>query len=262
MTDDILRYERRGDAVWLTMNRPEIRNTLATPMVQALREGLDRASADPDARAIVIAGAGRVFCAGADVNQYLDAADRAKVIEEGGRLYDLLEAIQACPKPVIARVQRAAFGGAIGLVCAADLVVADEQARFSLSEARLGLVAAVIGPSLVRALGPRPAKALMLTAEPFPAREALRLGMIHRVVDEEELDAAVVELVTQIRANAPTALSDSKELVHDIAFGGLSPDALRRRCLELAADRRQSAEGQEGLSAFLEKRRASWNPEA
>jgi methylglutaconyl-CoA hydratase len=259
--DNLVAYEERGDAIWLTMNRPEIRNALAVGLVQALRDGLARA-AETDARAIVLAGAGSVFCAGADVNQYLDAFDRPRVIEEGARLYDFLEEMMACPKPIIARVQRAAFGGAIGLVCAADLVIADDGARFSLSEARLGLVPAVIGPSVVRALGPRAAQAVMLRAEPFSAEEALRLGMIHRVVPADTLDAAVNEWVGQIRANAPTAMADVKALVADLSSGGLSPEARRERCVSLAADRRASHEGQEGLSAFLEKRRPLWNPEA
>jgi methylglutaconyl-CoA hydratase len=262
MADDLLLYERRGDAIWLTMNRPEIRNALASGLVQALRDGLQRAAGDADARAIVLAGAGRVFCAGADVNQYLDAVDRERVLEEGGRLYDFLEDMISCPKPVIARVQRAAFGGAIGLVCAADLVVADEDARFSLSEARLGLVPAVIGPSVVRALGPRMAQSVMLLAEPFSAAEAREIGMIHRVVPADQLDQAVDEWVGQIRANAPTALSDAKALVADLYNGRLSPAERRERSVTLAADRRICAEGQEGLSAFLEKRRPAWNPEA
>lgn len=262
MADDVLLYERRGDAIWLTMNRPEIRNALAAGLVQALRDGLARATDDQDARAIVLAGAGPVFCAGADVNQYLDAFDRERVLEEGGRLYDFLEEVQRCPKPVIARVQRAAFGGAIGLVCAADMVVAANDARFSLSEARLGLVPAVIGPSVVRALGPRQAQAVMLLAEPFGVDEALRIGLIQRAVPADKLDAAVDEWVAQIRANAPTAGADSKRLVADLSSGTLTPDERRTRCITLAADRRACSEGQEGLSAFLEKRRPAWNPEA
>jgi len=260
-SNEVLLYERRGDAIWLTMNRPEIRNALAASLVQELSDGLQRAAHDPDARVVVLAGAGSVFCAGADVNQYLDAFDRERVFEEGARLYDFLDEMQRCPKPIIARVQRAAFGGAIGLVCAADMVVASDDARFSLSEARLGLVPAVICPSVVRALGPREAQAVMLRAEPFGVDDALRLGMIQRAVPGERLDDAVEEWVAQIRANAPTAMADTKALVADIADGRLTPDERRVRCVTIAADRRASAEGQEGLSAFLEKRRPSWNPE-
>lgn len=261
MSDEILIYERRGDAVWLTMNRPEVRNALAAGLVQAMRDGLRRAAADENARAIVISGAGTVFCAGADVNEYRNAFDRDRVIEEGGRLYDLLDDIQKCPKPVIARVQKAAFGGAIGLVAAADLVVAAEGTRFSLSEARLGLVPAVIGPSVLQALGPRTAKALMLLAEPFDAEEARECGLIQRVVNENELDAAVEDWLRMIRANAPGALRDAKSLVSGLTTSVLTHREERDRVVSLAANRRADPEGQEGLNAFLEKRRPSWNPE-
>jgi methylglutaconyl-CoA hydratase len=261
MTEHVLLYEKRGDAVWLTMNRPAVRNALAASLVQALRDGMRRAAGDESARAIVIAGSGTVFCAGADVNEYRDAFDRERVIEQGGRLYDLLDDIQNCPKPVIARVQKAAFGGAIGLVAAADLVVAAEGTRFSLSEARLGLVPAVIGPSVIRALGPRTAKALMLLAEPFGAEEAREYGLIHRVVAEPELDAAVEDWLGMIRANAPGSLRDAKSLVSGLTTSILTHREERDRVVSLAANRRADPEGQEGLNAFLEKRRPSWNPE-
>ena len=253
--------ERRGAAVWLTMNRPDVRNALARELVAELRAGVERAIADEDARAIVLAGAGPVFCAGADVNQYRIASHRDEVLADGERLFDLLDTIATSPKPVIARVQKAAYGGAIGLVAAADLVVASDDTRFSLSEARLGLVPAVIGKSVVRALGPRQARAAMLLAEPFNADEARRIGLVHRVVSTEALDEAVETWVSQIRSNAPGALRDSKVLVHDIAFGGFSDEEIRARSTSLAADRRAGAEGQEGMNAFLEKRHAAWNSE-
>jgi methylglutaconyl-CoA hydratase len=262
MADDIVLYERRGDALWLTMNRPEVRNALARELVQALRDGLERACADPDTRAIVLAGAGPAFCAGADLNQYRVAHDREAVLADGGRLYDLLQAMTVAPKPIIARVHKAAFGGAMGLVAAADLAIAAEGTRFSLSEARLGLVATTIGTTMVRALGPRPAKALMLLAEPFGTDDALRVGLIQRAVPEAELDAGIDVWLRQLHANAPGSLRDTKRIVHDIAFGDFTPDELRQRSIGLAADRRADPEGQEGMNAFLEKRRPTWNPEA
>jgi methylglutaconyl-CoA hydratase len=260
--NEIVLYERRGDAVWLTMNRPEVRNALARELVQALRDGLERACADNAARAIVLAGAGPAFCAGADLNQYRVAHDRDEVLADGGRLYDLLQAMTLAPKPIIARVHKAAFGGAMGLVAAADLAIASEGTRFSLSEARLGLVATTIGTSMVRALGARQARALMLLAEPFGTDEALRVGLIQRAVAEAELDSAVDEWVRQMRGNAPGSLRETKRIVHDIAWGGFAPDELRQRSIELAYERRADPEGQEGMNAFLEKRRPSWNPEA
>jgi methylglutaconyl-CoA hydratase len=254
-------YERRGAAIWLTMNRPDVRNALARELLQALHENLARAAADTGARAIVLAGAGPVFCAGADINQYRAPAGRERVLRDGALLYDLLDAIAQCDKPVIARVQRAAFGGAVGLVAAADLAVSSDDARFSLSEAKLGIVPAVIGATVVRAIGPRHARRLMLLAEPIPATEAEHIGLVHRVVPTSELDGVIDTWVGQIQSNAPGALRDTKALVRDIVAGKFDPAALRERAVTLAADRRADPEGQEGLSAFLEKRRPAWNPE-
>lgn len=254
-------YHRRGDAVWLTMDRPESRNPLNREMVTALRGALTRAAAEDRARAVVLAGAGSVFCAGADVREYVRASERSETIAEGENLYDLLEEIAACRLPVIARVQRAAFGGAFGLVAACDLVVAAEGTRFSLSEAKLGLVPAVIGPAVLRSLGPKVAKALMLLAEPFDTIEAQRLGLVQRVVPEAELDATVDGLVASLNANAPGALRDIKRLVVDLADGAMTPAERRAHVTALAAGRRADPEGQEGLTAFLEKRRPNWNPE-
>lgn len=254
----ILLYETRSDAAWLTMNRPEIRNALARELVAALAEGFERAFADDSARSVVLAGAGTVFCAGADVNQYRVASDRDEVVADAVRLYDLLARIATGPKPVIARVQKAAFGGAIGLVAAADLVVAAEGTRFSLSEARLGLVPSAIGPAFVRAVGPRYARAHMLLAEPFGPEEALRIGLIHATASEDGLDDVIARWLAQFGQNAPGSMRDSKQLVNDIAFAGLAPDALREHCASLAADRRADPEGQEGMNAFLEKRKPVW----
>jgi len=255
----ILLYEVRDGAAWLTLNRPEVRNALARELVEAIAEALEQAFSDDAARAIVLAGAGPVFCAGADVNQYRVASDRPEVVSDAVRLYNLLDRIATGPKPVIARVHKAAFGGAIGLVAAADLVVAAEGTRFSLSEARLGLVPAAIGPTFVRAVGPHHAKAAMLLAEPFGPEEASRIGLIHRVAAENELDGVVAEWMGQLARNAPGSMRDTKAMVDVIAFGSLTPDQLRKRCTELAADRRADPEGQEGMNAFLEKRQPRWS---
>lgn len=259
--NEILLYERRGDVVWLTMNRPEVRNALSRELVTAIHQGIDRAAADTETRAIVLAGAGPVFCAGADVNQYREAGDRQVVMDDGGRLYDLLEAMTVCRKPVIARVQKAAFGGAFGLVCGADLVVAADDTRFSLSEARLGLVPAVIGTAVVRAVGPRHARATMMLSEPFGVEQALKIDLIQEAVPEAELDSVVERWLTQIRAGAPGALGDAKKLLSNVTSPDLSSAEIRQQALEMAGDRRSDPEGQEGMGAFIEKRRPAWNPE-
>jgi methylglutaconyl-CoA hydratase len=262
MTDtDILLYERREDAIWLTLNRPEVRNPLSRELVTAIHEGINQAATESGARAIVLAGAGRVFCAGADVNQYREAGERQVVMDDGGLIYDLLEAMTVCPLPIIARVQRAAFGGAVGLLCGADLVVAADDCRFSLSEARLGLVPAVIGTATIRALGHRNARAIMMLSEPFGVDHAQKVGLIQEAVPEAELDTVIDRWLSQIRAGAPGALADAKKLLHNVTSPDLSSSEIRARALEMAGDRRQDPEGQEGMRAFIEKRKPNWNPE-
>lgn len=257
---DFVRYERRGNAIWLTLNRPDKRNPLSREMIAALQDGLNRANTEPVARAVVIAGEGRVFCAGADIQQYRDADNREQVLADGELLFDLIESMLASPLPVIARVQRAAFGGAIGLVCGADLVVAAEDAKFSLSEARLGLVPAIISRSVTLALGHRQARATMMLSEPFDANEARRIGLVHEVVPEAELDDVIERWLGQITAGAPGALADAKALIRDINVA-TSVDAIRSRAIDLAADRRADPEGQEGLLSFMEKRPPTWSAE-
>lgn len=262
MTENqILLYERKGDTVWLTLNRPEVRNPLSREMVMAIHEGITAAAEDEGARAIVLAGAGPVFCAGADVRQYREASDRQQVMTDGALIYDLLEAMIVSPLPIIARVQRAAFGGAVGLLCGADLVVAADDCRFSLSEARLGLVPAVIGAATVRALGHRNARAIMILSEPFGVEHALKIGLIQEAAPEAELDAVIERWLSQIRAGAPGALADAKQLLRNVTSPDLDSREIRQRALEMAGDRRSDPEGQEGMQAFIEKRRPAWNTE-
>ncbi len=255
---DLVLYERRGDAVWLTMNRPEVRNALSREHIAAIRAAMERAVEEAGARAIVLAGAEPVFCAGADINQYRQVSDRQQVKDDGALLYDLQDYMMRCPLPIIARVQRAAFGGAMGLICASDFAIAAEGTRFSLSEARLGIVPAVISEAVLTSLGPRNARQLMLRSEPFGTDEALQIGLVHEVVPAEDLDQAIEEVVGQFRAGAPGALADIKHLLHALTHSNLTRDGRRSMILNLAADRRASEEGQEGLNSFLEKRKPAW----
>ena len=255
---EMVLYERRADVVRLTMNRPEVRNALSREHIRAIRAALERAAEDDGARAVVLAGAEPVFCAGADVNQYRQVSDRRQVQADGALLYDLLDYMLQCPLPIIARVQRAAFGGALGLICGSDFAIAAEGTRFSLSEARLGIVPAVISEAVLTALGPRNARQLMLRSEPFGTDEALGIGLVQEVVPAAELDGAVEEVVGQFRAGAPDALADIKRLLHTLTHTNPTREGRRAMILNLAADRRESDEGQEGLRAFLEKRKPAW----
>ncbi len=255
---DLILYEARGDAVWLTMNRPEVRNALSREHISAIHAALVRAATEGRARAVVLAGADPVFCAGADVNQYRQVSDRRLVMQDGALLYDLLDYMMRCPLPIIARVQRAAFGGAIGLICASDFAIAGDGTRFSLSEARLGIVPAVISEAVLTSLGPRNTRQLMLRSEPFGTDEALQMGLIQDVVPAPDIDEAIAEVIAQIRSGAPGALADIKRLLHTLTHTPVTPEGRRSMILNLAADRRASVEGQEGLRSFLEKRKPGW----
>ncbi len=251
-----LRIEQRGGARWLILNRPDKRNALNRALIRALHGAIETAPSHRETRCLVLAGAGPVFCAGADVTEFVQAEDPAILAADGELLARLLEVIVDSPLPVVARVQGAALGGGAGLAAAADIVVASEDARFAFTEVRLGLVPAVISPFVLRALGRRQAQAAMLLGAPLPAEEALRVGLAHRVVAPDALDAAVDEVAGALAQGAPGALAEVKRLLDRV--DGLAPAAAREITVDTLAERRASEEGQEGMQAFLEKRRPRW----
>lgn len=253
--NDLL-IEQRGRARWLILNRPEKRNALTRDLIGALHEAVTAAADDAETRCLVLAGAGKLFCAGADLNEFVQAEDPAVLAADGQRLARLLLAINRSPKPVIVRVQGAALAGGAGLAAAADFVIAAEDARFALTEVRIGLVPAVISPFVLRAMGRRAAQAHMLTGAPFDAAEALRTGLAHRVVPADELDTAVDELVAALSGAAPGAMAAVKELLDKV--DGRDPEQARDITTATLASRRASEEGQEGMRAFLEKRTPRW----
>ena len=253
---DELRIEQRGPARWLILNRPERRNALSRDLVRALHGAVTIAASFADVRCIVLAGAGPVFCAGADLHEFRQADDPAVLAADGELLARLLEAISTSPKPVIVRAHGAAIGGGVGLVAAADFAIADLDARFTLSEVRLGLTPAVISPFVLRALGRRNAQAFMLSSTAIDAHEARRLGLISKVVEPQALDAAVDDLIDHLAQAAPGALADVKSLINDV--DGLPLEEARHVTVQALANRRMSPEGQEGMAAFLEKRKPNW----
>jgi methylglutaconyl-CoA hydratase len=253
----ILTISRVGPVTRVVLNRPERRNALSRELVRALHTAFAEIAGDGETRVAVLAGAGPSFCGGGDIGEYAVAASGGTAVQDAESLADCLAAIASCPVPVIARVQGNAFGGGVGLVCAADIAIAAEDARFSLSEARLGLVPAVISPYVLAALGPRESKARMLLASPFDAEDALRIGVVQRVVPADELDGAVDHAARDLLHCAPGALTTIKRLP-----GLISGDAdlTRHITTALLAERLASDEGREGLRAFLEKRPAAWAP--
>lgn len=243
----------------ITLARPERRNALSRALVAALHAAVTAAAADPATRVVVLAGEGPAFCAGGDIAEFAETAATGRARADAEGLAALFAALAACSAPVVARVQGAAYGAGVGLVAAADIAVAADGIRFSLSEARLGLVPAVVSPYVVPALGPRAAKALMLLAAPFGVEEALRHGLIHRAAPADGLDAAVDGIVDDLLQGAPGALATIKRL--PALVSGVDRDTARALTTDLLAERFASDEARDGFRAFLDKRPPPWvNP--
>jgi methylglutaconyl-CoA hydratase len=251
---------RDGPVARVFLARPAVRNAMDGEAVRELAAAIAAAGTRDDVRVIVLGGHGRVFSAGADLEWMRTVAGftREQNLEDARSLAALFEAIDRAPKPVVARVQGAALGGGAGLVAASDLAVAAEDAQFGFTEVRLGLVPAVISPWVMRKIGVAAARELFLTGARFGAARAVAIGLVQRVVPAAELDAAVEGLVAELLEAAPGAVAAAKSLARLVA--GRSPEEVREATVALIADRRSSAEGREGLQAFLEKRRPRWAP--
>jgi enoyl-CoA hydratase/carnithine racemase len=243
-----LRVEREGDLVRVTMARPERRNAFDA---EQIRELTDAFSDVGEARAVVLAGDGPSFCAGADVEWQRASIDLSfeENVKDALRLHRMLVAVDSCPAPVVARVQGYALGGGSGLVACADVAVAAPDATFGFTEVRLGIIPAVISPFVFAKIGTGAARRLFLTGEQFDAATALRIGLVHEVADD--LDAAVERVVGEILKAGPLATRAAKQLVRERPDRG---EELAR----IAAGLRAGEEGQEGLKAFLEDRTAAW----
>ena len=254
----IVETDPRGVAT-LTLNRPEVHNAFDDVLIGGLTRELASLSADPAVRVVVLAAAGKSFCAGADLNWMRRMAEysEAENQDDARRLASLMETLYRMPKPTVARVQGSAFGGGVGLIACCDIAVAADGAKFSLSEVKLGLIPAVISPYVVRAMGERHARRFMLTAERFDAAEAHRAGLVHEIAGDDELDARVGGLVEQLLDNGPLAMAAVKSLVERVS-GGVVDDAMVEETAKRIAAIRAGEEGKEGVSAFLEKRPPRW----
>lgn len=256
--ETVIVEEGRGGRIGVTLNRPELHNAFDDALILRLTETLDAIAKRSGARVVVLTGAGKSFSAGGDLNwmrrmaAYSEAENRA----DAARLAALLHRLDTMPQPTVARVNGAALAGGMGLVSCCDVAIAAEGAVFGLSEVRIGLVPATIGPYVIAAMGVRAARRYMLTSERFGAAEALRLGLIHRAVPADGLDAAVEEAVSALALGGPAALAETKALV--AALGGLATERVRAETAALIARVRASAEGREGVTSFLEKRKPAW----
>ena len=241
-----LRVERKGPILHVTLARPETRNAFDAAVIAGLAEAFGDVG---DARAVVLSGEGQSFCAGADVEWHRASIELTydENVEDAMRLYRMLEAIDSCPAPVVSRVQGYALGGGSGLVACSDIAVAQPDAVFAFSEVRLGIIPAVISPFVLSRVG-HAARRYFLTGERFDAETALRIGLVDEVAEDaaEAVDAVVQALLE----SGPVAVREAKRLVRERPTG--------IETARIAAARRTSDEGQEGLRAFLEKRKATW----
>jgi methylglutaconyl-CoA hydratase len=250
--------DERGVAQ-LTLNRPEVHNAFDDIMIGELIQALDAFAANNQVRVLLLRSNGKNFSAGADLGWMRSMAQKnyADNLLDAGELAKLMQKLDNFPAPTIALVQGAAFGGAVGLAACCDIAIASDKASFFLSEVKIGLMPAVISPYVVRAIGERASRRYFLTAERFFAAEALQLGLLHQVVSDDELQKTGEAMVQTLLANSPAAVKAAKSLIFTVANQPTTQALIDETSRRIAAIR-VSEEGQEGLSAFLQKRTPAW----
>jgi len=250
---------RAGGVLRIEMARPEVRNAFDEAMIAELDRAFSDASSDAAVRSVVLASQGKAFSAGADLAwmKRQSEATEAANLDDARRFVAMIHRIASCPKPTVARVQGACMGGGVGLVCACDFAIAGENARFAVSEARVGIIPSAIAPHLIAAVGVRHAKRLALSAAQISAREAMAIGLVHEVVDDDRLDDAVDALTKALDASGPGALAEIKSLYPRLAAAGIDTE-VRELTAQTIARVRATDEAREGFAAFLGKRKARW----
>ncbi len=255
---------RRAEGVTeVVLNRPDKRNAFDDVIIQALINALEKVEQDTTTQVVILRSEGKHFSAGADLGWMRRMADNSHAdnLADARQLARLLERLNTLSKPTIGLVQGAAYGGAVGLAACCDIVIATDQARFCLSEVKLGLIPAVISPYVVRAIGERQARRYFISAEVFDAAQAQAFGLVHMVEDSDDaMQSRCDELLAQLAQNGPEAMRAAKDLVFAVSHKAIDADVIEDTARRIA-DIRVGKEGQEGLSAFLNKRRANWIPE-
>lgn len=255
-----IQFSIDNQVAWLCLNRPKQHNAFNANTIVQIRDAIQQATAS-DARALVLKANGSTFCAGADLNWMRETAlqDHAQNMADAEQLAAMLNELYRCPLPTIAVVGGNAFGGGVGLVACCDIAIATDNAKFALSETKLGLIPATISPYVIDAIGTRNAKALFITARPFSAQRAMQMGLVQSVAsDETQLDGLLNEQLEAINSNGPKAMQLAKQLAQQVGSEPISGEQ-QQRLARLIADVRGSDEGQEGLTAFIEKRAANYN---
>ncbi len=255
----MLNVESRGGVARLMLDRPEIRNAFDDALIAALTQALRALDADDAVRVVVLAGNGPAFCAGGDLNwmKRMSGYTYEQNLADAQGLAGMLQTLDRLRKPTIARVHGPAYAGGVGLVAACDIAVGVPEAKFCLSEAKIGLSPATISPYVVRAMGERMARRYFLTAEVFDGIEAHRIGLLSHVSASEKLDAEIDEILKNLLAGGPQALAKIKDLIRFVASGTVD-DAMIADTAKRIAEIRATPEGKEGVASFLEKRKPAW----
>ncbi|GIL17543.1 MAG: enoyl-CoA hydratase [Oligoflexia bacterium] len=242
----------------VTLHRPDLRNAFNPEMISQITKAFRQFSASSGIRAIVLRGSGKVFCAGGDLSwmQEMVNYDFAQNKKDAEILFEMFQAILTCPLPVICVVHGAAFGGALGLIAASDYVICEEKTQLCFSEVKLGIAPAVISTFVLQKSNLGLVGPAMLTGHPFTAADAKIMGLVHDICDEESLNDKILTACQWFRDSGPEAVRATKKLIHEIS--GASPAQAKDAVTQVIAERRVSAEGQEGLKSFLEKRKPSW----
>jgi methylglutaconyl-CoA hydratase len=258
MTDSVLLHTDSHGVATLTLNRAEKHNAFDDVIIADLTTKLKKLDADETVRVVVLTGAGKTFSAGGDLNWMKSMAkfSEKENMEDAMKLAELMEVLDGLSKPTIAKVNGPAYGGGVGLVACCDIAICTEVAKFALTEVRLGLIPAVISPYVIAAIGERQARRYFLTAEPIEAKVAYNMGLVHEVVTPDILDETVNMLAAALLKGGPQALIAAKRFIAEQA--GVDSKTVKKKTSELIAKLRTSKEGQEGLTAFLEKRNADW----
>ncbi len=253
--------QRRPGVAQVTMSRPQVFNAFDEAMIAALDAAFAQLGDDDSVRVIVLAGEGRHFSAGADLQwmQRASTASREWNLDDARRFAAMLARIDACPKPTVARIQGAALGGGVGLACACDVAIAADSATFAVSEARFGILPAAIGPYVINAIGKRQARRLALAATRIGAAEALAIGLVQQVVAPDQLDAAIDAVLDDLLAGGPSAQREIKHLFAQLDVGPITAE-VRELSAQTISRVRGSDEAREGFAAFLGKRPANWIP--
>jgi len=248
----------REEVLWITFNRPKVHNAFNSEAILELTDAFDRVIADDSIRVVVLTGEGKSFCAGADINWLREIIRYSfdQNLEESLQLAEVLYKIYTMPKPTIAMVNGAAIGGGTGFLSVCDIAVAAEEAKFGLSEVKIGLVPAAISPYVVRKIGESKAREYFLTGQRISAQKAMEIGLINEVVPKNKLEDRVEELIEQFLASGPEAIARCKELILNVPH--MSLEDVKEYTARMIANLRISEEGQEGMSAFLEKRKPLW----